>query len=88
MTDPSDDSIPSNPGELLREIPAELSVEVGRIPLTAREAVELRAGQTLRLDRRPGDPVELRIGPKLVARGELVEVDGELGVLLREIYGS
>lgn len=84
--DPADDTLPSNPGELLSEIPIEISVELGRITLTAREAVALRPGQTLRLDRRPGDPVELRVGPKLVARGELVEVDGDLGVLLREIY--
>jgi type III secretion system YscQ/HrcQ family protein len=86
VMDPADDTLPSNPGELLSEIPIEISVELGRITLTAREAVALRPGQTLRLDRRPGDPVELRVGPKLVARGELVEVDGDLGVLLREIY--
>jgi flagellar motor switch protein FliM len=84
--DQPDDRLPSSPQALLAEIPVEISVEVGRIALTVRDAIGLRTGQPLRLERRPGDPVELRIGPKLVARGDLVEIDGELGVVLREVY--
>lgn len=86
--DQADDRLPGTPAELLEEIPAELSVELGRIALTARAALELRPGQTLRLARRPGDPVDVRVGPSLVARGELVLVDGELGVLIREVQGA
>ena len=86
VTDQADDQLPTTPDELLEEIPVELSVELGRIPLNAQQALELRPGQPLRLDRRPGDPVDIRLGSKLVARGELVEIEGELGVLLREIF--
>lgn len=88
MTEQADHQRPADPEELLEEIPAELSVELGRIPMTARQAVELRPGQPLKLGRQPGELVDLRIGPKLVARGELVQVEGELGVLLREVYTS
>jgi type III secretion system YscQ/HrcQ family protein len=84
----ADDRLPQDSGELLEEIPAEISVELGRVPLNAKEALELRPGQTLRLDRHPGDPVELRIGPKLIGRGELVQIDGRIGVVLRELFES
>ena len=88
LMDQADDQLPTTPDELLGEIPVELTVELGRIALNAREVTELRPGQPLRFDRRPGDPVEIRVGPKLVARGELVEIEGELGVLLREVFGG
>jgi flagellar motor switch protein FliM len=87
IMDQAEDRLPGTPAELLEEIPAELSVELGRVALTARAALELRPGQTLRLGRRPGDLVDVRVGPSLVARGELVQVDGELGVLIREVAG-
>lgn len=86
--DQEQDQSPTNPEALLAEIPAEMTVELGRIALTARDALSLRPGQTLRLARRPGDPVELRIGPTRVARGELVVVEGEIGVLLREVFAD
>lgn len=82
----ADNTLPKGAGELLEEIPAEISIELGRVPLNAKEAAELRPGQTLKLDRAPGDPVDLRIGPKLIGRGELVQIDGQLGVVLREIF--
>lgn len=88
IMDQGQDQPPTTPEALLAEIPAEMSVELGRIALTAKEALSLRPGQTLRFGRRPGDPVELRIGPTQVARGELVVVEGELGVLLREVFAA
>jgi flagellar motor switch protein FliM len=86
MTDLADDRLPHDAEALLDEIPVELSVELGRVLLTALQAVGLRPGLSLRLGRRPGDLVDLRVGPKLVARGELVLIEGEVGVLLRETF--
>lgn len=77
---------PFTPEDVLAELPLALTVELGRIALTAQQALELQPGQTLLLGRRPGDPVELRAGAKLLARGDLVDVEGELGVRLVEIY--
>jgi len=42
--------------------------------------VSLKVGQIVDLGRAPGDPVELSVNGKLVARGDLVEVEGSLGV--------
>ena len=71
--------------EPLADIPLELTVEIGRIATTVEEALTLCPGKTLRLGRHPGDLVDLRVGPRLVARAELVQIDNELGIILREL---
>jgi flagellar motor switch protein FliM len=72
---------------LLRDVPAPVVVELGRIKLNAQQVVKLRPGQILRLPRGPNDPVNLVVNDKLFARGELIEVDGELGVRLLQVVG-
>ena len=67
---------------LLRDVPAPIVVELGRIRLNTSQVVRLRQGQILRLPRNSSDPVDLVVNGKLLARGELIEVDGELGVRL------
>jgi flagellar motor switch protein FliM len=57
-------------------------VELGRIKTTAGDVVALRPGQILELRRAPNDPVDITVNGRLVAKGELVEVEGELGVRL------
>ena len=49
--------------------------------------VGLRAGQVIELNRGPGEPVELSVNGKVVARGELVEVEGQLGVRILSLAG-
>lgn len=68
----------------LAELPLEVRVELGTATLPAREWAAISSGDTIVLDRRVGDPVSLRIGGKVLARGELVEVDGALGVRITE----
>lgn len=58
----------------------DVAVAVGDVRLSLRALLELRPGQVLDLGRPLGSAVELRVGPRVVARGELVDVDGELGV--------
>jgi type III secretion system YscQ/HrcQ family protein len=73
---------------LLRDVPAPVVVELGRIRLNAAQVTRLRAGQIIRLPRGPNDPVDLVVNGKLFARGELIEVDGELGVRLQQVVGA
>ena len=73
---------------LLRDVPAPVVVELGRIRLNTSQVVRLRVGQILRLPRGPNDPVNLVVNGKLFARGELIEVDGELGIRLVQVAGS
>ncbi len=76
-------------GGILNQVPIEIAISVGRARPLVRELLKLRRDSVLTLDRRVDDPVELFIGDKLVARGELQELEGEqagyLGVRLTEI---
>ena len=58
---------------LADDLPVEVVVEVGRLRLTGAQVLEL-------------GPVELRVGDRLIARGELVDVEGEAGVRLSEVF--
>jgi flagellar motor switch protein FliM len=66
--------------DLLGDVPLQIAVELARVPVSAEEIVALRPGQVIELNRSPGEPVELSVNGKVVARGELVEVEGHLGV--------
>jgi flagellar motor switch/type III secretory pathway protein FliN len=70
------------------EVPVLVRVEMGEATLTAREWASLSRGDVLTLGRRVGDRVLLRVGGVPVARGELVEVDGEVGVRIAERLGE
>lgn len=85
---PADDNL-EQAEALLGDIPMVLIVELGRVQLTADEVVRLRPGQLIELGRSPADPVDLVVNGKLVAKGELVEIEGALGVkLLNLVKGS
>ena len=81
-----DDNLPETEG-LLRDVPAPVVVELGRIRMNTAQVIRLRQGQILRLPRGPNDPVDLVVNGKVFARGELIEVDGELGVRLLQVTG-
>ena len=74
-------------GDLLGDIPLQISVELARLPVTAEQVVGLRAGQVVELRRGPGEPVDLSVNGKVVARGELVELEGQLGVRILSLAG-
>jgi len=70
-------------------VPIEIMVVVGKARPLIRELVGLGENAVLTLDKRVEDPVELYVGDRLVARGQLEELDGErsgqLSVRLTEI---
>lgn len=82
-----DDANRPEGGDLLADIPLQLAVELARVPVTADEVVALKVGQVIELHRSPGEPVELSVNGKVVARGELVEVEGQLGVRVLSLAG-
>ncbi len=82
-----DESTLKEGGELLNDIPLQIAVELARVPVTAEQVVALRVGQVVDLNRVPGEPVELSVNGKVLARGELVEVEGHLGVRILSMAG-
>ena len=76
------------PIELLYNVEMAVTVELGRTRLTMRELLALRAGKVIELDRSARAPVDILVNNTLLARGEVVVVDDELGVRVTEIVGS
>jgi flagellar motor switch protein FliN/FliY len=76
----------SNP---LASVPIEITISVGRARPLIRDLLQMGANAVLPLDRRVDDPVELFVGDRLIARGELEELEGEnkgqLAVRLTEV---
>lgn len=66
--------------DVLEDSPVVVRVEIGVVEMKASEWAALGAGDVVTLGRRVGDPALLRVGGVEVARGELVQVDGEIGV--------
>jgi flagellar motor switch/type III secretory pathway protein FliN len=66
------------------EVPVLLRVEIGEARMTARDWASLGQGDVIALGRRIGELVVLRVAGATVARGELVEIDGEVGVRIVE----
>ncbi|MDX8352887.1 FliM/FliN family flagellar motor C-terminal domain-containing protein [Cognatiyoonia sp. IB215182] len=73
----------------LHKIPIEISVSVGKARPLVKDLLSLNENAVLPLDKRIEDPVELYVGDKLIARGELQELEGgepgQLAVRLTEV---
>jgi flagellar motor switch protein FliN/FliY len=81
-----DDLADANP---FSQVPIEVTISVGRARPLVRDLLRLSKDAVLPLDRRVDDPVELYVGDRLIARGELTELEGDnagqLAVRLTEV---
>ncbi len=69
----------------VRDIPLEVTVELGRTRLLIRDILDLSAGSIIELDKVAGEPVDLFANGMLVARGEVIVIDDNFGVRVTEI---
>lgn len=83
---PQEDSRMGDESTLIDELELEIVIELGRLKLPVAQLTGLDTGDVLALGRPLVAPVELRVGDRLVARAELVDVDGEAGVRVVEVY--
>ena len=72
----------------LYDVPVELAVEIGRTRMTIGQTLELRPGSVVSLNRLAGEPVDLLINGKPIARGEVVVIDEEFGLRVTEVLES
>ncbi len=75
----------SNSIDLIRDVPLKVTVELGRASLTVREILALGAGSVVELDRLAGEPVDVLVNDRLIARGEVVIVDESFGVRITDL---
>ncbi len=62
-------------------VPVEMTISVGKATPLISELLALTQGAVIPLDSRIDDPVDIYIGDKLIARGELQEIEGDAGKL-------
>jgi flagellar motor switch/type III secretory pathway protein FliN len=86
MADPND--VNETLTDAALDAPVVVRVELGVVSLSARRWAELRPGDVLSTGQPLGEAVLLRVAGRAVARGELVDVDGSVGVRVREVFGQ
>ena len=74
--------------ERLYDVPVELAVEIGRTFMTIRETLSLGPGSIVSLNRLAGEPVDLLVNGKPIARGEVVVIDEEFGLRITDIVST
>lgn len=71
--------------DFLLDIPLQVKVEVGRTKMQINELLQLGKGSVVELNKLLGEPFEVLVNEKLVARGEVVVVNDHFGVRLTDI---
>ena len=71
--------------EAVFDVPVTVQAVLGRSRMEIGELMRLKPGDVVELDRRVGEPVDIYVNNRLIARGEVVLIDNALGVTLTEI---
>ncbi len=72
----------------ISDIPVQLSAVLGKATMPVCQLLRLGRGAVVELDRKVGEPIDILVNNRLVARGEVVVVDERLGVTMTEIIKS
>ena len=71
--------------DFILDIPLKVTVELGRTKMNIREILQLGQGSVIELSKFAGEPLEVLVNEKLVARGEVVVVNEKFGIRLTDI---
>ena len=85
----SDDSEEEARGlDFLYDIPLQVSVEVGRSKILLKDLLKMGEGYVIELDKLAGEPLDLYVNSKLIARGEAVMVGEKFGIRLTDVVST
>jgi flagellar motor switch protein FliN/FliY len=71
--------------ELLLDIPLEITAELGRAKMIINDLLQLGQGSVIELNKLAGEPLEILVNQKLIARGEVVVVNEKFGIRLTDV---
>src|SRR5699024_2292162 len=74
--------------DMLLDIPLRVTVELGRTKRAIKDILELSAGSIIELDKLAGEPVDVLVNEKPVAKGEVVVIDENFGVRITDIVSQ
>lgn len=80
----SSQPLPNNM-ELIKDVPLEVTVRLGKTVMKIRDILDLGDGSIIELDKLAGEPVDLLVNGKLVAKGEVVVIDENFGFRVKDI---
>jgi flagellar motor switch protein FliN/FliY len=79
-------SVPTSTNlDFILDIPMEVSVELGRAKMLISDLLQLGQGSVIELTKLAGEPLEVLVNQKLIARGEVVVVNEKFGIRLTDI---
>lgn len=85
----SHDNEPGSRGlDFLYDVPLQISVEVGRSRLLLRDLLKMGEGYVIELDKLAGEPLDLYVNSRLIARGEAVMVGDKYGIRLTDVISA
>lgn len=70
---------------LIQDVPLQVTVQLGKTRMSIKEILELGEGSIVELDKLAGEPVDLLVNGKLVAKGEVVVIDENFGFRVKDI---
>ena len=71
--------------EFLYDVPLQISVEVGRSKILLKDLLKMGEGYVIELDKLAGDPLDLYVNSRLIAKGEAVMVGDKFGIRLTDV---
>ncbi|MBI2413269.1 MAG: flagellar motor switch protein FliN [Deltaproteobacteria bacterium] len=71
--------------DMILDIPVTLSVEIGRTRMMVKDLLQLGQGAVVELEKLAGEPMEILVNGRLVARGEAVVINEKFGIKLTDI---
>jgi flagellar motor switch protein FliN/FliY len=74
--------------ETVYDIPVQVTVVLGRANMLVNQLLKLGRGAVIELDKKVGEPIDIFVNNRLVARGEVVVVEDRIGVTMTEIIKS
>lgn len=74
--------------EFLYDVPLQISVEVGRSKILLKDLLKMGEGYVIELDKLAGDPLDLYVNSRLIARGEAVMVGEKFGIRLTDVVNA
>ena len=74
--------------EFLYDVPLQISVEIGRSKILLKDLLKMGEGYVIELDKLAGDPLDLYVNSRLIAKGEAVMVGEKFGIRLTDVVNT
>ena len=85
---PTEEPSERQPIDLLGEVEMDLRIELGRTQMCLDEVLQLRGGSVVALDKLAGDPVDVFVNGRLIARGEVLVMNDNFCIRVTELVGA